>query len=214
MRVGKSTVTKKTADIIRDNSHLLKDYNTYDFLCRIPYKDLKEVTDLIIKFGVSDPFDGHYITAHELGKDIFNYGFPAEGTTFRTLNETKLSLESHWSMGYDIVDYIKNVCRLNSNVKNADKLLAELDEALNVTDLSDDYIDKINEALIAIGNRESTLYREPGFRDVALIISHNASVQVVDITGDNYMMIGGIPYSGTSAGMKKIRITFESTGGN
>ena len=205
---------RETADIIRDNYHLLREYNTYDFLCRIPYKDLKEVTDLIIKFGVSDPFNGHYTTAHELGKDIFSYGFPAEGTTFKTVDEVKISLESHWSMGYDIVDYIKNVCRLNSNVKNADKLLAELDEALNVTDLSDAYVNKINEVLISIGNRESTLYREPGFRDVTLIVSHNASVQVVDITGTDYMMIGGIPYSGTSGGLKKINIKFESTGGN
>lgn len=205
---------RETADIIRDNSHLLREHNTYDFLCRIPYKDLKEVTDLLIKFGVSDPFDGYYTTAHELGKDIFDYGFPAEGTTFKTVTDAKISLESHWSMGYDIVDYIKNVCRLNSNVRDADKLLAELDEVLNVTDLSDAYINKINEVLIAIGNRESTLYREPGFRDVVLIINSNASVQVVDITGDNYVMIGGIPYSGTSRGMKKIYITFESTGGN
>lgn len=205
---------RETAEIIRDNSHLLREHNTYDFLCRIPYKDLKEVTDLIIRFGMPDPFNGHYSTAHELGKDIFNYGFPAEGTTFKTVSDVIISLESHWSMGYDVVDYIKNVCKLNSNVKDADKLLSELDESLNVTDLSDDYINKINEVLISIGNRESTLYREPGFRDVSLIISHNASVQVVDITGDSYMMIGGIPYSGTSGGMKKIRITFESTGGN
>lgn len=203
---------RETADIIRDNSHLLREHNTYEFLSRIPYKDLKEVTDLIIKFGVSDPFDGHYATAHELGKDVFNYGFPAEGTTFKTVSETIISLESHWSMGYAIVDYMRNVCKTNSKVKDAYKLLAELDEVLNVTDLSDAYIDKINKVLIAIGNRESTLYREPGFRDVSLIISHNASVQVIDLAIDSGMMIGGIPYSKTSDGMKKINIKFESTG--
>lgn len=205
-------MNRKTADIIRENCHLLREYNTYDFLGRIPYNDLKEVTDLIISFGVSDPFNGHYTTVWHLGDDVFNYAFPAEGTTFRTLNEAKISLELHWAMGDDILDYMRDVCKTNHNVEDAGKLLAELDEALNVTDLSDEYIDKINEALIAIGNRESTLYREPGFRDVSLIISHNASVQVVDINGDHCMMIGGIPFFGKSGGMKKITITFESTG--
>jgi hypothetical protein len=203
-------MSPETARRIKENIHLLNKKDYYNFLCQIPYIDLEEVISMLLRFGVKDPFNGHYPTLKELFRDVAEYQFPPSGTHFATAERVVLPLHIGW-IGDVVVDYINNLYHRasSSTRKLAEDIVAMWDDLDSWNDISDYWINRINELFYEADNWKIELIKDKTTGDVCLVILPKSEVKVTIDDNEYVIWCEGLYFNYDSTGLDDVKIKFD-----
>lgn len=203
-------MSPETARRIRENIHLIRKKDFYNFLGFIPYTDLEEVINLLISWGVEDPFSGNYPDVKRLHDDVVGYNFPPVGTHFVTTDRVELSFVIPW-IGEMVGDYIRNLYHSPGVTTNrlSKDILAMWDDIDDWNDISEYWINRINELFYEADNWKIELTKDAITGDVSLIILPKSEVKIIDDGGEPRVWIEGLLCDYGNSGLSNIKIKFD-----
>lgn len=203
-------MSPETARRIRVNIHLLRKKDFYNFLSAIPYSDLEEVINLLISWGVEDPFSGNYSDVKCLHDDVVKYSFPPIGTQFVTTDRVELSFVTPW-IGEMVGDYIRNLYHSPGVTTNrlSKEILAMWDDVDDWNDISEYWVNRINELFYEADNWKIELTKDAATGDIFLIILPKSEVKVIDDGGEPRVWIEGLLCDYGNSGLSNIKIKFD-----